>query len=260
MSVRIGKEIQEVPRRNLNSDPMNISPVGQRPRVRGDAGILSLVVISLIVATRPEILAVQQTSIDQLKAKVNSQYATIEKTIAGPPSRRQYPVAADYHQHLREWQDDLAQAFVAAANTIKEILKLNPPNADYWRERLETLELYGQPTSSPEERRVFGSGEVQQSARLIDTPAAEYTDEARAAKTRGDVRLRMVLASDGTVKNVFAIKSLPHGLTESAIKTARQIKFEPAIRNAKPASQFITLVYEFKDGQGRPPYIPRSEF
>ena len=219
-----------------------------------------LFVVLLIIATGPAGLALQQTSLDQLEAKLNSQYATIQKTIFGPPSPRQYPIAADYHRRLREWQDDLAQAFAAAANTIKDILKLNPPNADYWRERLETLELYAQPISSPEERTVFGSGEVQQSARLINAPAAEYTDEARTAKTRGDVRLRIVLAADGTVKYVFAIKSLPHGLTESAMKAASAIEFEPAIRNAKRASQFITLVYEFKDGQAHPPYIPKTIF
>ena len=228
--------------------------------MRGKGPISLLVVVLLIVAAGAEIPAVQQTAINQLEAKLNSEYRTIEKTITGPPSRAQYPVAADYHRKLREWQDDLAQAFGAAANTIKEILKLNPQNADYWRERLETLELYSQPISTPEERKVFGSGEVQQLVRLINAPAAEYTDEARAAKTHGDVRLRLVLADDGTVKNVFAIKSLPHGLTESAMKAARQIKFEPAIRNAKPASQFITLVYEFKDGQARPPYIPKTIF
>ena len=70
----------------------------------------------------------------------------------------------------------------------------------------------------------------------------------------------MVLASDGTVRNVFAIKSLSHGLTESAMKAAGKIEFEPAIRNGKRASQFVTLVYEFKDGQARPPYIPKTIF
>jgi TonB family protein len=239
---------------------MNISLLGPVRQMRARRTILSLVIVSLILITRAVIPAAQQTSISQLEAKLNSEYATIQKTITGPPSRAQYPIAADYHQHLREWQDDLAQAFAAAANTIKDILKLDPANTDYWRERLETLQLYAQPTSSPEERTVFGSGEVQRSARLINAPAAEYTDEARTAKTRGDVRLRVVLASDGTVKNVFAIKSLPHGLTESAMKAARTITFAPAIRNAKPASQFITLVYEFKDGQARPPYIPKTVF
>jgi TonB family protein len=228
--------------------------------MRARRTILSLVVVSFILATGPGVPAVQQTSVNELKVKLNSQYATIQKTIFEPPNPRQYPIAADYHRHLREWQDDLAQAFAVAANTIREILKLNPPNADYWRERLETLELYAQPISSPEERTVFGSGEVQQSARLINAPAAEYADEARTARTRGDVRLRVVLASDGTVKNVFAIKSLPHGLTDSAMKAASKIEFEPAIRNAKPASEFLTLVYEFKDGQALPPYVPKTIF
>src|SRR5436309_10863369 len=239
---------------------MKISLLGAGRRRRARRIFLSLVVLSFILATRSEVPAFQQTSLNQLEAKLNSQYATIQKTIFGPPSPRQYPIAADYHQHLREWQDDLAQAFAAAANTIKEILKLNPSNADYWRERMETMELYAQPISSPELRNVFSSGELQQSARLINAPSAEYTDEARTAKTRGDVRLRIVLAADGTVKYVFAIKSLPHGLTESAMKAASAIQFEPAIRNAKRASQFITLVYEFKDGQARPPYILKTIF
>src|SRR5256886_8764244 len=175
---------------------MNNPILGPRRRMRMKRTILSLVL--LIIATGRASLALQQTSLDQLEAKLNSQYATIQKTIFGPPSPRQYPIAADYHRHLREWQDDLAQAFAAAANTIKEILKLNPSNADYWRERMETMELYAQPISSPELRTVFSSGELQQSARLLNAPAAEYTDEARTAKTRGDVRLRMVLAADGT--------------------------------------------------------------
>ena len=199
-----------------------------------------------------------QSSIDELQSKLKSQYAKIEKVIYSPPSRAQYPV--DYQRRLREWQDDLAQSFVAAANTVREILKLNPPNADFWRERLETLQLYSQPVSSPDERKVFGSGEVQRSARILETPSAESTDQARAGKAKGEVRLRMVLAADGTVKYIFPIKSFGYGLTESAVNAARQIKFEPAMRNGKPASQFITFVYGFDKGKSRPPYIPRTEF
>jgi TonB family protein len=201
-----------------------------------------------------------QASIDNLKATLNSQYARIEHTIREPPSIRQYPVQSDYRRHLREWQDDLAQAFAAAADTVKQILKRNPPNINYWQDRLEALQLYSQPVSTPEERKVFGASEMSQSARITNAPAADYTDEARVAKVRGEVRLRLVLASDGTVKNIFPIKSLPHGLADAAMAAARRIQFERAIRNGKPASQFVTLVYEFKDGQGRPPYIPKTEF
>jgi outer membrane biosynthesis protein TonB len=74
------------------------------------------------------------------------------------------------------------------------------------------------------------------------------------------VRLRLVLAADGTVRNIFPMKPLPHRLTEAAIDAARQIKFMPAVRNGQPVSQFATLSYEFKNGQGLPPYVPEHEF
>jgi TonB family protein len=223
-------------------------------------GALTVMVFLALLGTAVAADELQQPSIDALKVTLNSQYVKIEHTIREPPSIRQYPVAPEYKRHLREWQDDLAQAFAAAADTVKQILKLNPPNKDYWQDRLETLELYSQPISSPEERKVFGASEMYQSAGIGDLPEAEYTDEARASKTKGEVRLRLVLAADGTVKNVFPIKSLPHGLAEAAMTAARRIKFEPAIRKGKPASQFLTLVYEFKDGGTGRPYIPKTTF
>lgn len=198
-----------------------------------------------------------QTSLEQLEAKLKSQYAEIEKEIFAPPAHVGFPDA--YRLVLRAWQDRLANRFAEAASTVEEILKLNPSNSEIWRERLETLRLYSQPISSPDQRTVFGDGEVQKRARVIDSPPALYTNEARADKIRGEVRLRVVLASDGTVRNIFPIKSLSHGLTESAMEAARQIKFQPAIRNSEPASQFATLVYEFKKDDAIP-YVPRTVF
>ena len=222
--------------------------------------VMKVYLLSAILGTSLAVHGSPQASISELKAKLNSQYIKIERTIQEPPSLRQYPVASDYRRHLREWQDDLAQAFAAAASTVKQILKLDPPDSDYWQDRLETLELYAQPVSSPEERKVFGASEMYQSARITNAPAADYTDEARAAKVHGEVRLRLVLAADGKVRDVFPIKSLPHGLTDAAMAAARKIEFDPGIRNGKSASQFVTLVYEFKDGQSRPPYIPKTIF
>ena len=120
--------------------------------------------------------------------------------------------------------------------------------------------LYSQPVSPPATRSVFGSGEVQKKAKLLDAPAAVYPAEALAAKASGEVRLRLVLAADGTVKHIFPMKPLPHGLTAAAINAARRIKFTPAVRNGQPASQFETLSYEFKKGKGRRPYRPDTPF
>ena len=160
---------------------------------------------------------------------------------------------------LRRWQHELARSFSEAAVTVEEILKLNPANANLWRERLETLRLYAQPISSPRHRTIYGASEVDKKAKLLDTPVAVYTEEARQAKARDEVRLRLVLAGDGTIRNVFPIKSAGHALTESAVTAALQIKFEPAIKDGHPVSQFVTLVYEFKKKDSKPK-IPRTVF
>jgi TonB family protein len=201
----------------------------------------------------------QQNSIQELEKRLRSQYAETERLFASPPHLRG-PGAGDYRRMLREWQDDLAQSFVRAASIVEAILALNPPSREMWQERLETLRLYSQPVSSPDERTVYGSSEVEQPPRILQIPLAESTVEASAARIHGDVRLRVVLAADGTVKYVFPIKSLGHGLTEAAIDAARHIKFDPAQRKGKPASVFMTVVYEFDRGQPKQPYVPGTIF
>jgi TonB family protein len=200
----------------------------------------------------------QQPTLEQLEAKVEQQYAAIEDIFYNSPAKQSEP--RDFRERLRIWQDALAQSFADAGKTIDEILKLNPPDAERWRERSDTMWLYSQPISPPSSRTVYGASEVQEKARLVDPPAAAYPEAARAAKVNGEVRLRVVLASDGMVKYIFPMKPLKHGLTEAAMEAAQKIKFEPAIRDGKPASQFATLSYEFKNGRGLPPYFPQHEF
>ena len=221
---------------------------------------VALLVISLTASLFPNrhTAAAQQATLPQLEAKLEKQYAAIEDVFAHGPAKMVYP--PNPRERVRVWQDNLAKSFADAGKTIDEIIKLNPPDAEKWRERSDTMWLYSQPSSPPSSRLVFGAREMQKKARLLDPPAAAYPEAARKAKAKGEVRLRVVLASDGTVKYVFPMKPLKHGLTEAAIAAAQKIKFEPAIRDGKPASQFATLSYEFKDGKGVPPYFPEHEF
>jgi len=222
--------------------------------------LLGLVVISL-AGTRllhGQGTAAPQQNLEQVEAKFQKQFAAIEDLFLYGPAKKVFP--PDPRERLRRWQDELAESFARAGATVDEILKLHPPDEDHWRELRETLWLYSQPVSPASTRTVFGSSEVQKRARLLNAPAAAYPDEARVAKAKGEVRLRLVLAADGKVKNIFPMKSLPYGLTDAAMNAARQIKFTPAIRDGRPVSQFATLSYEFKKGRGLPPYIPEHEF
>jgi TonB family protein len=220
--------------------------------------IRATAVALILVFTQQPSAAVQQTSTERLQAKLQKQYEKIYDLFTHGPAKQIFP--PDPRQRLRQWQDDLANAFAAAEVTIGQIIKLHPSDETYWLERRETMRLYSEPVGPPEVRTVFGKGEVEKAARLIETPPANYPAQALAAKAKGEVRLRLVLAADGTVKYIFPMKLLKHGLTEAAIEAAKQIKFEPAIRNGAPASQFLTLSYEFKNGQGLKPYVPEHEF
>src|SRR5713101_3329798 len=91
--------------------------------------------------------AAQQPTLEQLETKVEQQYAAIEDVFANGPAKQVYP--PDFRERLRLWQDKLAKSFADAGATIDEILKLNPPDAEQWHERSDTMWLYSQPISPP---------------------------------------------------------------------------------------------------------------
>ena len=150
--------------------------------------------ISLTIPLMRGHAVAQHATLEQLKAKLQQQYATIYHVFANGPGKQVYP--SNPQERIRRWQDDLARSFAEAQATIDEIIKLHPPDEEMWRERRDTMWLYSQPGSPPESRTVFGVKEVDKHARLIDAPAAAYPYAARAANAKGEVRLRMVLAGE----------------------------------------------------------------
>jgi TonB family protein len=207
---------------------------------------------------RGQAVSTPPDNLGQLQTRFQKDYQAIEYLFLHGPGKRVFP--DNPLERLRRWQKELADSFAQAAVTVDESLKLHPADEATWLELRETLSLYSQPVSPPASRNIFGASEVQKKARVLDAPAAAYPDEARTAKAKGEVRLRLVLAANGKVKNIFPMKTLPHGLTQAAIDAARQIKFTPAVRNGQPVSQFETLSYEFKKGKGLRPYHPELEF
>lgn len=93
--------------------------------------------------------------------------------------------------------------------------------------------------------KVFTGKEVTQKARILSQPRAGYTDAARQNGVSGTVTLRMVLAASGEVTNITVVTGLPDGLSEKAIAAARQIKFEPAMKDGRAVSQYVQVQYNF---------------
>jgi len=80
---------------------------------------------------------------------------------------------------------------------------------------------------------------------LVYHPTPHYTKEARQAKVSGTVYLRIVINDKGEVTDAKVTKGLGYGLDESALKTVRSWKFEPARRNGTPVTVAVMIEVDF---------------
>ncbi len=74
---------------------------------------------------------------------------------------------------------------------------------------------------------------------------AEYTDFARFYMIKGTVTLRVTFLASGRIGSIVKVKSLPFGLTESAIEAAALMRFEVEKANDDPRSTTRPVVYTF---------------
>jgi TonB family protein len=135
-----------------------------------------------------------------------------------------------------------------AADSLERFLQLKPETerAAWLREQLEALRVYAEPATKPEaEWTVFSGAEVTEKAHITRRPQPRYPEEARGARLSGKVKLLVVLAADGTVKHVLVLQPSHQPLTESAIEAARNIGFEPAIKDGHPVSTALSVEYNF---------------
>ena len=78
-----------------------------------------------------------------------------------------------------------------------------------------------------------------------------------ASGTSGKVVLRILVAADGSVKDVVVEHAEPVGVFEaSTIDAARQWSFNPAIKDGEPAEGWVRVPVDFEYGpleDGQPP-------
>jgi TonB family protein len=105
------------------------------------------------------------------------------------------------------------------------------------RERLTDL----RDTSADEtgQSPAYTGSEVTRKVRLREKPEPEGVQGVQ-----GTVVLKAIFGSNGKVYNIVVVQSVP-GLTERAINAARQIKFEPAIKDGHYVSMWMQLEYNF---------------
>jgi len=90
------------------------------------------------------------------------------------------------------------------------------------------------------------SAEAQAQVKIIAKPRPSYTDSARMAQTQGIVKIAVEFGADGKIKAIVPFVNLPEGLTQMSVAAAKQVKFEPAVKDGKPYSTIGILSYSFR--------------
>ena len=83
-------------------------------------------------------------------------------------------------------------------------------------------------------------------AEVISKPTPVYTAEARNLRIEGEVVLEVVFEASGKLRVVRVVQGLGHGLDESAMHAAEQIRFKPAQRDGQPAdyTAMVHIVFQ----------------
>lgn len=81
---------------------------------------------------------------------------------------------------------------------------------------------------------------------LVQWSDAPYPDEALSRRVEGTVVLVALVRADGTVGALSISRGLDAALDQSALRTVRDWKFEPATRADKPVAVVVEVSVEFK--------------
>lgn len=85
--------------------------------------------------------------------------------------------------------------------------------------------------------------------RPLDTPAPRYPQEALRRGISGTVRVRVVVAADGSVDRLeLAQASGNRYLDRAALEAVRRWRFQPATRNGQPVAAEVTVPIDFNLG------------
>ncbi|HEY5883815.1 MAG TPA: energy transducer TonB [Pyrinomonadaceae bacterium] len=91
-----------------------------------------------------------------------------------------------------------------------------------------------------DDEKAYSGREVTSKVRVKSKPHPEYAMSGAG----GTVVLRVVFMASGKVSQIRVVSDVP-GFTDAAVKAARKIKFEPAIKDGRYVSQYIQLEYNF---------------
>ncbi len=84
---------------------------------------------------------------------------------------------------------------------------------------------------------------------ILFKPKPAYTSEARQLRVEGEVLVEVTFSASGELRVQRVVRGLGHGLDESALRAAQQIRFHPAKRDGQPydSTALVHIVFELAE-------------
>jgi protein TonB len=80
----------------------------------------------------------------------------------------------------------------------------------------------------------------------IYTVEPEFSEEARKAKTAGNVLVSLIVDAKGMPQNVHVLRGVGMGLDEKAVEAVKQYRFKPAMEAGKPVAVYLNVEVNFQ--------------
>jgi periplasmic protein TonB len=109
---------------------------------------------------------------------------------------------------------------------------------------LVTLSVAAQ-TSAPAHEPVYDQGDGVSLPRVTKSVHAHYSARAMREKVRGTIKLKCVVSSEGTTRDVEIVSGLEEEMDANAVTALKQWKFKPGQREGKPVAVRITVDMTF---------------
>ena len=103
----------------------------------------------------------------------------------------------------------------------------------------------GTRNNNPPEPREPAPAGPSKGLQITYKPKPRYTDSARQANITGNVTVRVTFLASGQIGSVSTVSGLGYGLTEQALAAAKQIRFEPQLKNGRPVTVVKSVVFNF---------------
>jgi periplasmic protein TonB len=95
------------------------------------------------------------------------------------------------------------------------------------------------------EGRVVSVTTVTSMPVLEETVKPEYTEEMKKAGVSGVIKVKILIDTDGRVKEAEVQNDLGYGSRESALAAVEKLKFKPAMQGEQPVAVWIVISFKY---------------